>query len=75
MATNKKDKPEMTNQQIIAAIENDLKWHSKELQPKYKEALRQTIEKLNELEKYQQIGTIEEFQNLKNTTLDEDIER
>ena len=36
----------MTEQEAIKAIENDLKWHSKELKPKYKEALRLAIKAL-----------------------------
>ncbi len=36
----------MTEAEAIEAIENDLKWHSKELKPKYKEALNMAIKAL-----------------------------
>ena len=36
----------MTAKEAIEAIENDLKWHDKELKPRYKEALRMAIQAL-----------------------------
>ena len=43
----------MTEQEAIKAIENDLKWHSKELKPKYKEVLKFAIKALeNQIEEW-----------------------
>lgn len=36
----------MTEIEAIGAIQNDLKWHSKELKPAYKEALKMAIKAL-----------------------------
>ena len=36
----------MTEQEAIKAIEHDLEWHNKELQPKYKEVLKFAIKAL-----------------------------
>ena len=55
----------MTENEAIKAIENDLEWHSKELQPKYKEVLRFTIQALEEIQQYRAIGTMEEVRMLK----------
>lgn len=55
----------MTENEAIKAIENDLEWHSKELQPKYKKVLRYVITALKEIQQYRAIGTIEEFKVLK----------
>ena len=55
----------MTENEAIKAIQNDLEWHSKELKPAYKEVLRMAIQALEEIQAYREIGTIEEFKDLK----------
>ena len=42
----------MTEQEAIKAIEHDLEWHSKELQPKYTKVLRFAIKVLEEIQQY-----------------------
>lgn len=50
----------MTEQEAIKAIENDLKWHSKELKPKYKEVLKLAINALETVYKIESIIKIEQ---------------
>lgn len=56
----------MTENEAIKAIEHDLEWHSKELQPKYKEVLRYTIQALEEIQQYRAIGMVEEIKSFFN---------
>ena len=42
----------ITEQEAIKAIEHDLEWHHKELQPKYKKVLRFAIKALEEIQQY-----------------------
>ena len=51
----------MTENEAIKAIENDLEWHSKELKPKYKEVLRFAIQTLEEIQRYRDLGTVDEM--------------
>ena len=52
----------MTENEAIEAIKHDLEWHSKELQPKYKEVLRFAIQALEEIQRYRALGTVEELE-------------
>lgn len=65
MAISKKDNNVITDDVAIAAIKNDLEWHSKELQPKYKRVLEYAIQAIKERKAYQDIGSVEEFRELK----------
>ena len=58
----------MTENEAIKSIEHDLEWHSKELQPKYKEVLRFAIKTLEEIQQYRALGTVEELESLKSTS-------
>ena len=51
----------MTENEAIKAIEHDLEWHSKELQPKYKEVFRYAIQALEEIQQYRAIGLTPEL--------------
>lgn len=60
------NKREITDEIAIAAIQNDLEWHSKELKPKYKRVLEYAIQAIKERKAYQDIGSVEDFRELKN---------
>lgn len=64
---------DITDNVAIEAIQNDLEWHSKELKPKYKRVLEYAIQAIKERKAYQDIGSVEEFRELKaNKKIDQD---